>query len=128
VAASQGFVQETQGGARLQWMTASVEACPFRLALGAGLSLVPCLPLEGGIFSVTGTGIPSAVTQQRPWFTVGGLTRLELALGPRFLVEARAGLAAPLVRDTFYFLPNTDVFRPAAVVGWGGLGAGVRFL
>jgi hypothetical protein len=128
VAASQGSIQESQGGARLQWMTANVEACAFRLPLGAALSVVPCVPVEGGILSVTGTGIPNAVTQRRPWFTVGGLARLELALSARFLVEARAGLAVPLVSDTFYFLPNTDVFRPVGVVGSAGLGVGVRFL
>jgi hypothetical protein len=128
VAASEATLDRTNGGARLQWMTANVEACAFRLPLSAAVSVVPCIPLEGGLLSVTGTGAPNTVTQQRPWFTVGGLARLELALSARFLVEARVGLAAPLVRDTFYFLPNTDVFRPPAVVGTGGLGVGVRFL
>ncbi len=116
------------GSAHLLWATATVEACPFRWAVARSLFVSPCLAGEGGALLVGGgANVPSATTPARPWFSVGALARVDVPLGERFFLEARGGVALPLVRDTFYFLPATDVYEAPAVVGWGGIAGGVTF-
>jgi hypothetical protein len=89
---------------------------------------LPCLPLEAGALAVTGTGVPNGATALRPWVSLGVGGRLEIELSTAFVIEAQGGVAAPLVRDTFYFLPGSDVFHPAALAEWAGLGVGAQFL
>jgi hypothetical protein len=58
----------------------------------------------------------------------GGVARLEVALGGWMRLDTHAGVAAPFVRDTFYVLPNVDVYRPPPVVAWLGVRLGALFL
>jgi hypothetical protein len=115
------------GSAHLLWITASIAACPVRWHIVDALALAPCADVDAGALRVTGDGVPNPTAQTRPWFAAGGLARLELPVGELAMIDAQAGVAAPLVRDTFYFLPATDAFRPPAIVGWAGIGMGARF-
>jgi hypothetical protein len=129
VSAASGYrpAQTGPGGARLLWATATLDACPVRWALPRSIELSPCIPVEAGVFVVSGDGVPSASTQPRPWFSVGALARLEIPLGGRVVAEARGGVSAPLIRDTFYFRPSNDVYQPPFIVGWGGIAAEIIF-
>jgi hypothetical protein len=124
---AQAYRHATLGGARLRWATAALEACPLRWRLGGSVAFVPCVPVEGGALVVDGDAVPGASTSARPWFSAGVSGRLEVALGARAFAELRAGAAAPIVRDTFYFQPATDVYQAPAVVGFAGIGAGMLF-
>ena len=122
-----GSTTSTAGNARLLWATATLDACPLRWSLTRSISLSPCVPIEGGVLSVGGDNVENASTHVRSWLTVGAMARLEVLLGGRLFAEARGGLALPLVRDTFYFLPATDVYQPPILAGWAGIAAGVTF-
>ena len=124
-----GYHAIDAGGAHLLWATAILEGCPVRWSLAKSVAISPCLPLEGGVLSVGGAYVPNPVVQTRPWLTVGALARVDIELGGPFFAEARGGVAFPLLRDTFYFLPgtapNTGTYQAPSIVGWGGIAAGV---
>jgi hypothetical protein len=125
VSVASGYATKDPGGGHLLWGTATVDGCPFRLALVAGASLSPCVPVEAGVLAVSGANVPNAKTQARPWVSVGALARVEVPLGASVIVEGHGGISAPLWRDTFYFLPTTDVYQPPSAVGWGGIALAV---
>jgi hypothetical protein len=83
--------------------------------------------MEAGAIRASGAGVPTPTSGVGPWVAAGGMAQLTLAVQEAALVDAHIGLAVPLVRDTFYFLPSTDVYKTPAVVGSAGLGTRVLF-
>jgi len=108
-------------------VTGGFEACPWRLRLARRLSLLPCTTIDAGILTLHGAGVPLATARSRGWVAPGGAAWLEVDLTAWAFVALRVGVAAPLVRDTFYVRPDEDVFRASALVASGGLAAGARF-
>ncbi len=117
----------TEGRIRLLWLTGAATACPLSWRPTASLALAPCAHVEAGALRASGRSVPSPTSTTRPWVAGGALLRLELKVTKRLLVDAQAGLAASFVRDSFYFLPTVEIYRPPAALTWGGIGAWVRF-
>ena len=114
------------GQATLTLATSAIEACPFALAVTELVRLRPCALVEGGALVGSSSAVAGATTAARLHLSVGAAARLEVTLG-RLLVSIEGAAAAAAVRPTFFFEPDTTVFR-APAFGWtGGVGAGVLF-
>lgn len=118
---------QSGGRARITWTTLVLEACPLRLRASADVSVLPCIPIEGGFVLVGAEDIvnPSSATQ--PWLATGADVRLELSLSSWVFLDLHAGGRVPILRDTFYFRPGEDVYRAPAVIAQAGIGAGAHF-
>jgi hypothetical protein len=101
--------------------------CPLDLVAAAAWSMRPCLDLEAGRLTVSGSGRAVARPQARsaPWLSSGVSLQGGVApwAGPVQLSLAVGGFV-PLFRSQFHFSPNIEAFEvPAA--GWhtsAGLG------
>lgn len=125
---SDGIASVPATRASFTWTFARVEACPWRFDLARPLALRACALVDAGVVSADGGSGAGflAGSHLRPWVTAGELARLEWTVG--FLrVEAEGGLTLPLVRDTFAFDATTSVYQAPVVVGFAGVGLGVRF-
>jgi hypothetical protein len=120
---------DVQGGAsaRFTWTVGIVEGCPHRFQSGP-ISFEPCLRFEAGALRGEGANIAPAREDTRAWLALGAALRAEWSvLGPLF-VEAEAGARAPFFRTTYFFEPDTTIYRPPAVGALAGAGVGARFL
>jgi hypothetical protein len=117
-----------QTSASFAWTFARVEACPWRFDLAHPLALRACALVDAGVLSADGGGGAGflAGSHLRPWVTAGELARLEWTVG-LLRVEVEGGLALPLVRENFAFDAATSVYVAPVVVGFAGIGLGVRF-
>jgi hypothetical protein len=124
--AASGSIDVTGGAATFTWTVATLEGCPHRWTW-RGVSAEPCLRVEGGALQSRGERIVPAREDTHGWFALGAVGRAEwLFAGPAF-VELDAGLRAPFTRTTYFFEPNTTIYRAAAVSGLAVAGVGVRF-
>jgi hypothetical protein len=82
-------------GATLLWAWAHAEGCPVRLRLVRSLRLAPCVGLDGGFLSSSGTGLQSAPTQINPWFAAEAAARLGWTFAGRWLAHAGVAALAP---------------------------------
>jgi hypothetical protein len=124
---SSGAVDVQGGAATFTWTVAVVEGCPHRWRWGA-VGVEPCLRFEGGALRGQGSRINPAREDTRGWFALGAIGRAEWTFaGPLFL-EIETGLRAPFVRTTYYFEPDTTIYRAPAIGALAGLGVGARLL
>jgi hypothetical protein len=122
-----GWLTSGPGEARFTWVALDLQACAFRLQVGASLQIQPCLSLEGGLLQGTGR-IARAKTTTRPWIGVGPLLGVTLPLSRVWFLEAEGGVTLALERDTFIFEePRSKVYRAPLVGGTAELGVGYRF-
>jgi hypothetical protein len=98
----------------------STSVCPLRLGSGEPWSLRPCLDVDAGRLTATGSGRGVLSPQQRhaPWASSGLSLRAAVApFGGPVQLGATLGGFLPLFRHEFYFAPDIEAFEvPAA--GW----------
>jgi hypothetical protein len=116
------------GEAQFRWTTATVDACPLRLALGSALLVRPCAGLDAGLLFGEGATVLHPTSSARPWLAARALVRAEVAIGDFLFVGAQLGATLPVVRDTFYMDPgHVTVYRAPWLLPFWGLSLGVRF-
>lgn len=89
------------GDATFGLSVAELRACPWLWGAGP-VELGPCAVVEGGVLVGSGSNTQQPAREVGAWVAPGLLLDGRLELG-RFVLAAGAGLAAPLVRDRFYF-------------------------
>jgi hypothetical protein len=111
------------GSARFVLNAGTLDAC-VRWPVVGRLELFPCLLTEAGVLSSTGLDIMPARSDTRPWVAVGALGTARYRVVWRLFAELSVGLRVPLLRDRYFFEPDTTVFRPPALaaLGSGALG------
>jgi hypothetical protein len=94
------------------------------LTLATRLDVLPCVHAEGGVLASTGVDIVPARSDTRPWVSLGAVGAVRYRLVWLLFAELSIGLRLPLVRDRYFFEPDTTVFRPPpfAALANGGLG------
>lgn len=115
------------GAARLAWTTGALDMCPVRVPFGTRVALRPCIEASAGLLEAEGSGVQSAQDRARPWAAAGAHLRLVWAPARSFALELEGGASAPLVRETFFFQPDVDVYKAPPIAGFGRVGASVRF-
>jgi hypothetical protein len=129
VRASSGPVDTAAGDASFRLTSLRGDFCPLRLG-PEDLALRLCATGEAGALEGYGS-----VYEARPWFTIGGLGRLQWVMLDFLQLDVFGGLNLPLIRDTFFFeTPTADDPNDREeihVVPWagglGGVGVGIRF-
>jgi hypothetical protein len=126
--ATSGENAGTGGGALATSLTdATIDVCPVRWTFG-GLRLAPCAFGEAGALAASGYLVTPARSAVRPWAAVGALGRVRYVFQRRFFVELSGGATLPLVRDRFFFEPDTTAYRAPAITGAGAAALGVTIL
>ena len=112
--------------ARFRALLVNASVCPLELAPGGVWSLRPCLDVDVGRLTASGSGRAVARSEKRyaPWLSSGASLHAGLApwAGPVQL-SVSFGAFLPLLRHEFYFSPNVAAFE-VPVAGWRA-GAGV---
>jgi hypothetical protein len=114
------------GSAILRRLLARAEACPIAGEMRATRESL-CAGAEGGVVFASADGIVAAESVSRGWAAVTLSGRARVALGPVAFFELEARMIVPLVRDRYYFRPDSTIYEPAAVAAAGSAAAGVRF-
>jgi hypothetical protein len=127
IAGAASEASEPQGTARLAWLTGAVAVCPVRVRPAPRVALAPCGGVESGALRVAGGSVPNAETETRPWLAAGAVGRIEVAAAEHLELALEGGARAPILRDTFFFRPATDVYRPPAVLGSVTFAASAHF-
>ncbi len=127
--ANSGAASVTGGGIRVVRSVGVVEACPAWWSPGP-FRLAPCLHLEAGTLAASGLEVTPERSAVRPWLAVGAVGSVRYVPVHRLFVELAGGLHLPLVRDRFYFEPDTTttVYRAPAVAGFVSGAIGFRIL
>ena len=100
---------------------------PTRWAHGP-FELEPCARAEAGILEGEGGNIVPHRQSTPAWFALDGTGRARWFPWRSLFVDLEGGIRFPLTRPTFLFEPDTIIYRPPAVAGFGGIGLGMRFL
>jgi hypothetical protein len=104
------------------------ELCSVRLRVGAALSVVPCVALDLGLVSASGSNIDTPLGDERFWAAALALGRLRYAISRALFLQADVSLAFPLTRHSFYFRdPDTLIHTVPPFVAMGGAGVGISF-
>jgi hypothetical protein len=104
------------------------EVCAVRLRIGAALSVVPCVGLDLGLVSASGSNIDTPLGDERFWAAALALGRLRYAISRTLFLQADVSLAFPLTRHSFYFRdPDTLIHTVPPFVAMGGAGLGISF-
>ena len=104
------------------------ELCSVRLRIGAALSVVPCVALDLGLVSASGSNIDTPLSDERFWAAALALGRLRYAISRGLFLQADVSLAFPLTRHSFYFRdPDTLIHTVPPFVAMGGAGVGISF-
>jgi hypothetical protein len=126
--AGSGPIQRS-GIASFRFTAIRGDVCPLRVGPDE-IAVRFCATAEAG--TLEGYG---AVYELRPWFTIGGLGRLQWVMLDFLQLDLFGGLNLPLIQDTFFFEtptasnPNAqDVIHEVKWAGGlGGVGVGIRF-
>lgn len=105
------------------WLGGSGDVCPLSLRAGPSAALFPCLSLELGGLRATAT---DGGTSLRPWVAPGLALRFTAAFGGLF-VEPALVARFPLLRDRYWFRPDTLAFRVPALTVEAALAGGIAF-
>ena len=128
--AATGEIDTGPAGAAFWQAAARLDGCAFGWRLLPGFDVVPCLRAEGGVLGGAGIlrgGLTHVQKVNVPWLGLGIVPRLSVTLA-RVVLEVQGGPTFPLVRRSFRFeSPDYLIHEVPAVVGYLGLGAGVRF-
>ena len=125
--ADSGTDTATGGDARFVLNAGTLDLCAS-LPATRWMRLLPCLHSEGGALGAAGSNIKPARSETTPWVGLGAVGAVRyLVLSPLF-VEVSVGVRFPLVRDRFFFEPDTTIFRPPVAAIFGAGCVGVAFL
>jgi hypothetical protein len=118
--------------AKVTFATAALDVCPVRWALAAGFAVRPCAEADLGALVATGsaTNLVGSSSQTRPWVALDGVGQIEWQAGHHFGLELAGGVEVPLLRDKFFFTPESagmSVYAVPAVAATGRLGAVVSW-
>jgi hypothetical protein len=127
------------GGAEFATSTARFDVCPVRVALGPAVTLRPCVGLEGG--RLTGTGseagfVTRGQTSHRLWGAIDESARVQFRIASAWHVEFEAGLMQPAWHDRFFFElldstgssgPQMPIIKVPALVPRLSLGVVLQF-
>jgi hypothetical protein len=123
-------VYGTIGDSHFRWSTARAEGCAPWLGT-ASLVATPCVTFDVGWVEAKGRRATHSKTTRTAWLSPGVTARLSYAPIRVLVLEAEAGLMAPLSRPRFFFAnlqgPPETVYAVRAVGFRAGLRAGVRF-
>ncbi len=115
-----GFVYAAQdvpvagaGSAELAWMLGRADLCPA--SFGGAITFEPCARFDVGALTATGVEVANAQREQRLWLAAGAVGRARWQVSGAIAFELEASVAAPLLRDRFYFAPDTTVHRASPV-------------
>jgi len=104
------------------------EVCSVRLRIGAAFAAVPCVALDLGLVSASGSNIDTPLGDERFWAAALALGRLRYAISRALFLQGEVSLAFPLTRHSFYFRePDTLIHTVPLVVTMGGAGVGISF-
>lgn len=92
------------------------------------MRLLPCLHSEGGALGAAGSNIKPARSETTPWVGLGAVGAVRYLVFSPVFVELSFGVRFPLVRDRFFFEPDTTIFRPPVAAIFGAGCVGVAFL
>ena len=104
-----------------------LDACPVGVAAGA-FGIEPCAAFEAGAMVAAGAAVQNAQTHVRPWLAPGAILRARWSFAPaRLHVEAEGGALFAIVRDEYFFQPQTSVYAVPLVGARAAVGVGVAF-
>jgi hypothetical protein len=99
-----------------------------RLVTRRRLELGGCGHAELGLVHATGDDIINGRALVRLWAAVGAHGVLRWPAPPsRGFAQLQLGLAVPVTRDRYRFMPGIVIYETAPATGWLGLGLGLRF-
>ncbi len=133
VARTQSFTEESEARpAFFQLTTIAVEGCVTALRTRAELDpgtieLRPCAQIASGVLEGSSSAFGSVHDMPRPWASLGAMVQARWRFFGPLELEAAFGLTVPLVRDNFFFLPRSDVYRAPGVLLLGNVGVGTTF-
>jgi hypothetical protein len=116
----------TGGAARFVLNAGTIDACA-RLPLLPRFDVSPCIRAEGGVLASTGVDIVPARSDTRPWIALGAVGAVRYRVVWHLFAELLIGFDVPLVRDRYFFEPDTPVFRPPPIAAIGSAGLGLTF-
>ncbi len=125
--ASSDASDSPRGTATFTWTVGFLEVCPLRYWLGP-VSLAPCARFEAGTLTGVGYDIVPSRSSTQAWAALGGAVRAEWSFAGPLFVSLEGGLRAPFVQPTFFFEPDSVVYRPPDVAGAGSASLGAYFL
>jgi hypothetical protein len=100
--------------------------CAVRLRLAAPLTAVPCIGVDLGVVSASGSNITTPLRDDRLWAAGALEVRLRYELSSMWFLQADVGLVFPLTRYRFFFRdPDTLIHTVPAVAAMGGAGLGL---
>jgi len=126
LAARWGRATDEVGAARatFTWPRLQLDACP-QLAARGPVALDACAGVQLGVLQARGADIVDPRTATRPWVAPVVAARARWRPTARWFAELDLTAAFPLVRDQFFFAPDTTIHRAPAVVGELAIAAGV---
>jgi hypothetical protein len=117
--ADSGEDAATGGDARFVLNAGTLDLCAS-FPVTQAMRLLPCLHAEGGTLLAAGSDIQPARSDTRPWVGLGAIGAVRYVVRSPVFVELSFGVRLPLVRDRFFFEPDTTVFRPPVAAGFAG--------
>jgi hypothetical protein len=121
-------VDTRRGAAHFWWAAASAAICPIAIGVGDRVVLRPCVAADAGKESVSGDQTADARNVSPLWLDIGAIGRLQWKIGDALRVEAEGGAILPLVRNIFFFDPDTTVHHVPFVGYAAGIGLAGRVL
>jgi hypothetical protein len=119
-------IDDDRGSATFRWTAGALEGCSFQWSAGS-FRASPCVRFEAGTLEGEGSDIVPAKAKRRTWLALGAVGQAEWTFLEPLTLDFGAGLVVPLIRDRFFFQPDTTLYRPPAVGGLVRAGLGVRF-
>ena len=108
------------------WPRIQLDACPLLAARAVGpVALGACAGVQLGVLQARGSDIVDAQDTTRPWVAPVATARARWRPTGRWFAELDLTAAFPLVRDQFFFEPDTTIHRAPAVIGELAIVAGV---
>jgi hypothetical protein len=119
-------------GAEVVWFLGRLQICPARIGFGERFTLNGCLALDAGTIRVKGIGLDHPNTDYKPWFAPGTLARFAWLLPSGLQLELGGGVALPLRRYPFTYVPADasqpkELYQPSVVGGTLTVGVAYRF-
>jgi hypothetical protein len=127
---AQGSLEISQGAASLSWTAAQLEVCPIRFAVARPMAFVPCIAINGGVLS--GSGSPNSRvgtgrSASNLWLEGAFALRFELELLRALSLQAEGQAGVPLIRYHFDFKPDTPIYSVPLATASALIGLVARF-